>query len=270
MDKEFAKTREIKKYKDGKSALVVDKIVVEEPLEISITVPGEEKKNISITMRTPGNDPELALGFLFTEGIIIEPHHVLKVEEEENKINVYLKEGVKIDFHKLERHFYTSSSCGVCGKSSIESIRTVCQYDFDAFPIKLEPGIILSLAEKVRQQQDVFEQTGGLHACALFDNKGSLMHVFEDIGRHNALDKLVGHAFENGLLPLNNHLLLLSGRASFELIQKSAMAGIRCVLAVGAPSTLAIELADEFGLTLIGFLNKNRFNVYTGNQRVLF
>ncbi|MBT8228875.1 MAG: formate dehydrogenase accessory sulfurtransferase FdhD [Bacteroidia bacterium] len=269
MDNEFAKSREINRFIDGKSKVVVDSVAIEEPLEISLTPSGSEKKNISITMRTPGNDNDLAIGFLFTEGIVSEPQQLLKVITDENKVNVHLKEGVSIDFKKLERHFYTSSSCGVCGKSSIESIRTVCSYDFDAYAINISSDIILSLPGKVRQQQDVFEQTGGLHACALFDTAGKLLTVFEDIGRHNALDKLIGHAFQQNMLPLNNHLLLLSGRASFELIQKAAMAGIRFVMAVGAPSSLAIELAEEFGLTLLGFLNENRYNVYTGNQRII-
>ena len=268
MDQDNTKTREIYKFKDNKVSVLRDKVAVEEPLEIGITAHGQMKKNISVTMRTPGNDTELAMGFLFTEGIILDSNQIKDVQCDENKVNITLLESVHIDFRKLERHFYTTSSCGICGKSSIDSIRTECQFDYDAYAMSITPQIILSLTSRVREEQNVFEQTGGLHACALFDMEGLLIRVFEDVGRHNALDKLIGDAFLKNELPLNKHLLLLSGRASFELIQKSAMAGIRFILSVGAPSSLAVELADEFGLTLIGFLSDKRFNIYSGHHRV--
>lgn len=246
----------------------LDHLAIEEPLEISILLPGALPKNISITMRTPGRDQELALGFLLTEGILT---HIKEVEEctfGENTILVKLNQQSAFDMSKLDRHFYTSSSCGVCGKASIDSIKTVCRLDLSASDWTVEEGILFNLPHLLRKEQEIFQHTGGIHAAALFTREGQFISMQEDVGRHNALDKLIGQKLMDRELPLNNHLLLLSGRASFELIQKAAMAGIQFVMAVGAPSSLAVELAKEFKMTLIGFLNQERFNIYSGKERI--
>ncbi|MES2381930.1 MAG: formate dehydrogenase accessory sulfurtransferase FdhD [Bacteroidota bacterium] len=261
-----------------------DLLAVEEPLEIRIGYglkTQREQRNISVTMRTPGHDFELALGFLFTEGIIESSQQIAQIryctelntqENNENIVRVELHEDVVIDFSKLQRNFYTTSSCGVCGKASIDAIKTVCQNQNPVSDFKVHESIILSLPDQLRAQQNVFEYTGGLHACALFDVKGTIKLLREDVGRHNALDKLIGAIVgqtntENLFV---DTVLLLSGRASFELIQKAAMAGIPVICAVGAPSSLAVATAKEFGITLIGFLRDKRFNIYTNEQRISF
>ncbi|MCK0147731.1 formate dehydrogenase accessory sulfurtransferase FdhD [Arenibacter sp. F26102] len=249
-----------------------DAIAVEEPLEISISVLNADSpiknKSISITMRTPGHDRDLALGFLFTEGIIIASHQISMVVRDENSINVQLNNSEEIDLSKLERHFYTSSSCGVCGKASIEALKTVCRLPSSPSNFLIEKNLIKSFPGILQQQQNIFNNTGGIHAAALFNTHGQLINVREDVGRHNALDKLLGHSLQQEQLPLNRHLLFLSGRASFELIQKAAMAGIHFIMAVGAPSSLAVELALEHDITLIGFLSETRYNIYTGANRI--
>ena len=256
----------IVKFTDQKLNPYDDTISIEEPLEISLVYFNEgkkTKKNISITMRTPGQDDALAIGFLFTEGIISDFETVDKISQtNENEISIHLKENCVIDLSKIERHFYTSSSCGVCGKSSIDSIRVAKPRVSIAPQVKFSPTLFLSLNEKVRTQQSVFESTGGLHASALFDKEGNLISLFEDVGRHNALDKLIGDAFSKKLFPLNEHVLFLSGRASFELIQKAVMAEIPVICALGAPSSLAVSLAKEYQISLIGFLKNNSFNIY--------
>ncbi len=266
---------EIIKIGDQRSDNTMDYLAVEEPLEIRLhygTFDRRLSKNISITMRTPGNDVELAKGFLFTEGIISSKTDVAGVSPnafDENIIEVSLNENVSIDLKKIERHFYTSSSCGVCGKSSIDSVRTVVPMTNDSGNLKVNTPTLLQLPSTLRAQQDVFEYTGGLHASALFDASGNLIMMREDVGRHNALDKLIGTALEQDLIPVSNHILLLSGRASFELIQKAAMAGIKIVAAVGAPSSLAVNLAKDFKMTLVGFLRDERFNIYNGIERIV-
>lgn len=249
-----------------------DVLAIEEPIEISISVydaqPVILHKNISITMRTPGNDLDLALGFLFTEGIIFSPKQVSNHIFGENEIEIILNDADSLDLSKIERHFYTSSSCGVCGKASIESLRTVCRLSPEKDPFKIDKHILKTFPDLLRKKQAVFESTGGLHAAALFNLNGDLVNLREDVGRHNALDKLIGWGFQKNLLPLNSHLLLLSGRASFELIQKAVMAGIPLIMAVGAPSSLAVQLAKDFDITLIGFLNKHKYNVYCGAERI--
>ncbi len=258
-----------------------DLLAVEEPLEIRIVygpVLNRQQKNISVTMCTPGNDMELATGFLFTEGIIRNKEDILISNSilessiagsDGNIVTVELGTEVSFDQKKIERHFYTSSSCGVCGKSSIDTVKNI----FNNKPVKdnfrINASLVINLPELLRKQQEVFEHTGGLHASALFDLDGRLLLTREDVGRHNALDKLVGAALASGQLPLDQHILLLSGRASFELIQKAAMAGIKIVCAVGAPSSLAVELAKETEITLIGFLRDKRFNIYSGEQRII-
>jgi FdhD protein len=183
---------------------------------------------------------------------------------DENLVMVSLQPDFLFDLQKLERHFYTSSSCGVCGKGSLDAVKTAVSAEclLPETPWLVRPEVIYSLPEKLRQAQETFDATGGLHACALFDAEGNLLSSREDVGRHNALDKLIGHYFRHAQIPLNQHMLMLSGRASFELLQKAAMAGIRCVCAVGAPSSLAVETANEFGIVLVGFLREGRFNVY--------
>lgn len=258
------------------SQVAEDLLAVEAPLEISIMY-GEEsdrkRKNISVTMCTPGNEEELAVGFLFTEGIIRRSEDVLNVHPYHgtgnNSVLVELKPGIVFDPQKIERHFYTSSSCGVCGKSSIDAVRQEFSETPSTDSLQVRKEVLTTLPEILRKHQQVFEHTGGLHASALFDPLGHLLLTREDVGRHNALDKLIGAALGRGATPLDDHVLLLSGRASFELIQKAAMAGIRIVCAVGAPSSLAVELAVETGMTLIGFLREGRFNIYSGEQRVV-
>lgn len=263
----------IVKFTDQKLNPYDDTISIEEPLEISLVYFNEgkkTKKNISITMRTPGQDDALAIGFLFTEGIISDFETVDKISQtNENEISIHLKENCVIDLSKIERHFYTSSSCGVCGKSSIDSIRVAKPRVSIAPQVKFSPTLFLSLNEKVRTQQSVFESTGGLHASALFDKEGNLISLFEDVGRHNALDKLIGDAFSKKLFPLNEHVLFLSGRASFELIQKAVMAEIPVICALGAPSSLAVSLAKEYQISLIGFLKNNSFNIYCDAYNLL-
>ena len=251
-----------------------DELAIEEPLEIQIiykTINNRIQKTISITMRTPGNDEELALGFLFTEGIIQNKKQVTKTDISvlENKASITIRENEIINLPNTERNFYTTSSCGVCGKTSIDAIKTISAYSNIEDEIRLSTNVFYQLEKQLRKQQAVFESTGGLHASALFDLEGNFITLREDVGRHNALDKLIGAAFLKNELPLTNKILLLSGRASFELIQKATMAGIKIIAAVGAPSSLAVQLAEETGITLIGFLRNEGFNIYTGEQRIV-
>jgi FdhD protein len=245
----------------------LDTAAIEEPLEISV-ICGTEKKIISITMRTPGNDEELAAGFLFTEGIITDYNCIDSFSEGINSVTVRIKENVSVNLKSSDRNFYMTSSCGVCGKSSIDSVRTNSQYKIDLSKDIASKKVILSLPETLRKHQSIFDSTGGLHASGLFDFNGNFIALKEDVGRHNALDKLAGYALQNKLVPASNNILLLSGRASFELIQKALMIGIPVVCAVGAPSSLAIDLAKENNITLIGFLRENRFNIYTHPGRI--
>lgn len=249
-----------------------DLLAVEQPLEIRIVYgSGKERqqKNISVTMCTPGHDAELATGFLFTEGIISGKEDIITcVSPGDNIVIAELKPGISFDPKKIERHFYTSSSCGVCGKSSIDAVKNVFNTSEAKDSIVTTASVFTKLPDTLRKQQEVFEYTGGLHASALFDLDGDLLLTREDVGRHNALDKLIGASLIAGSVPLNKHILLLSGRASFELIQKAAMAGIKIVGAVGAPSSLAVELAKECEMTLVGFLRDGRFNIYCGEQRI--
>jgi FdhD protein len=271
----------VTKVRGNTIASLSDALAVEEPLEIRLAYGSMDDrvvKNVSVTMRTPGNDEELATGFLFTEGIIsgkndletVSHRFIACAADKQNVIQVELGAGVLPTLKHMERNFYTTSSCGVCGKGSIASIKTVSRFNADELAdISITPEQLLALPRLLREHQDVFEATGALHGCALFNTNGKLLILREDVGRHNALDKLIGAALEAGLLPLDKQVLLLSGRASFELVQKAAMAGIRIVAAVGAPSSLAVELAGEFGITLIGFLRDQRFNIYTMEHRIL-
>jgi len=257
-----------------------DHVAVEEPLEIqlsSMTADAAAAKSISITMRTPGHDVELALGFLFTEAIISSDDYVSEASHTgaadpetglKNIIRIELKPGVEIDFAKLQRHFYTTSSCGVCGKASIDALRVAGQKSLENKGATYSHGLIAALPDKLRQQQQVFSQTGGLHAAAVFDEKGDLVVVREDVGRHNAVDKVVGALLLSGELPASERGLLVSGRASFELVQKALVAGITTLIAVSAPSSLAVSLAREYGMTLVGFLRGETYNIYAGADRI--
>ena len=260
-----------------------DLVAIEEPLEIRIGfrgADGRDEKSVSITMRTPGNDEELAVGFLFTEGLLGSAAEVVEVwhrsppvpgdADLRNVIRVDLVDEASIDFARLERHFYTTSSCGVCGKASLEALNTQSRYSDVLLQsdFSIATADIMNLTQKLMSEQKVFGETGGLHASGLFDASGNIHIVREDVGRHNAMDKLIGRLFLDGGLPATDHGVLVSGRTSFELVQKVAMAGVPMLAAVGAPSSLAIDVAREFGITLIGFLRDGRFNVYSADQRI--
>ncbi len=257
-----------------------DFLAVEEPLEIRLKFHDQGQmveQSLSITMRTPGNDTELAAGFLLTEGIIqshgdfagIRPAKTVRSSHEScNTLVVELNPDVKFDSSKLTRHFYTTSSCGVCGKASLEALQVQqCPLIPKDRPLVADE-VIRQLARKLRQQQSVFEKTGGLHAAGLFDVEGQLIGLYEDVGRHNAVDKLIGNQLLAQKVPLNDYLMMVSGRSSFEILQKAMMAGIPMVAAVSAPSSLAVDLARQFGMTLMGFVRDGRFNIYTGSHRV--
>ena len=264
----------IKKASDGKMLDLDDHLAIEEPLEILLQyfLEGKYKiKNISVTMRTPGSDNELAVGFLFTEGIIQSRNQLQEVRESDsngNRVQIILDKSATPLLRNSERNFYTTSSCGVCGKESIEAIKTISVYPDCLDEISLNTKLFYTLQDQLKKQQVIFESTGGLHASALFDLDGNFEMLREDVGRHNALDKLIGAALLNDQLPLSSKILLLSGRVSFELVQKAMMAGIKVIAGVGAPSSLAVQLAIERGITLIGFLSIDRFNIYSAKERI--
>ena len=257
-----------------------DSVAVEEPLEIQLSYTRRgirAVKSISITMRTPGSDRELAAGFLLTEGVIpdgaaIEAWESPDIGKREagNVIRAVLRDGVEVDMRSLERNFYMTSSCGVCGKTSLEALHVAGRIALDPDRPVWDAALIGALPAALRADQAIFEATGGLHGAALFGAGGSLVATREDVGRHNAVDKLIGSQVLAGSVPLSGCLLLVSGRASFELVQKAVMAGIPILAAVGAPSSLAVDLARQFGATLLGFVGRDRFNVYTGAQRLRF
>ena len=264
----------VKKITTSSAEVVDDLVAVEEPLEIQLSVLREGRRverPLSITMRTPGQDAELAVGFLCTEGLIRSAGEVEDVREAgRNRICVVLREGVEVDFSRLERHFYTSSSCGVCGKASLEALKMDHEKPFgDAGPF-ISQEVLRGLPSRLRGSQEAFAETGGLHAAALFDGAGSLQLLREDVGRHNAVDKVAGAILRgNGFRP-GESLLMVSGRTSFEILQKTIRAGVPVLAAVGAPSSLAVELANLFNVTLLGFLSAQRFNIYSAPERVLF
>jgi FdhD protein len=278
--KQSVKHRTIVKVSNKATSEVKDLLAVEEPLEIRLgygPADSRKQKTLAITMRTPGNDEALVLGFLYSENIINSKKDILSVkpcvnketgELEDNVIRVELTAGFEVDLERLNRNFYTTSSCGVCGKASIELIETVCSQRIqNAFSVSKK--VILDLSAKLKSDQLVFSVTGGLHATALFNENGKLELIQEDVGRHNAFDKAVGKKLLEKNIPLNKNIGLVSGRTSFELLQKAVMAGLPILCAIGAPSSLAVELAEEFNITLIGFLKENRFNIYTNPERIL-
>ena len=266
----------VRVVKEGRIRVRPDTLATEEPLEIRL-ISGDVRQTAAVTMRTPGADFELAAGFLYGEGIVRSPEDILKIsycvdadldaEQQYNIVNVKLRGSRDYDPKSLERHFYTTSACGVCGKASLE------QLELRGCPTIL-PGpnvaaeVIYSLPEKLRKAQGLFEATGGLHAAALFDARGNLVALKEDVGRHNATDKLVGWALLEGRLPLSNHIVMVSGRSSFEILQKCLAAEVPVVCAISAPSSLAVDVARRFGMTLVGFLRGKRFNVYNGHERI--
>jgi FdhD protein len=273
---------EVRRFRGGSLGAAPDPdfVATEEPFEIRLGYSRNDgsraEEPVSVTMRTPGHDEDLAVGFLFTEGIIRARSDVQRVVARGqraadgliNVVRVELAPGVPVNFKRLERNFYMTSSCGVCGKASIDAVAVQGHYDIGAMDFRMSGKALGGLPEALKARQAVFEQTGGLHASGLFDAMGAVVALREDVGRHNALDKLVGQALMRGEVPLTNRGVIVSGRASFELMQKSKMAGVPLVAAVGAPSSLAVELAREFGITLVGFLKSDRFNVYTRPDRI--
>jgi FdhD protein len=266
----------VRVVEDGSTRVRPDTLATEEPMEVRL-ISGSVRQTIAVTMRTPGADFELAAGFLYGENIVSSPDDIGKIsycvdadvdaEQHYNIVNVELRGGREYDLRPLERHFYTTSACGVCGKASLE------QLELRSCPV-IPPGpeiaaeTIYSLPNKLREAQGLFEATGGLHAAALFDAEGNLVALKEDVGRHNATDKLVGWALLEGQLPLSDQIVMVSGRSSFEIMQKCLVAGVPIVCAISAPSSLAVDVARGFGMTLVGFLRGNKFNVYAGSQRI--
>lgn len=259
------------KWRDGSAAVTRDDaLAAEQPLEIRV-----RGKAVSVTMRTPGGAPqdaELAAGFLLSEGLIQDHTDIVRIAacaraRDGDVINVFLRPGITLDRAQLQRHTFMSSSCGVCGKACIESVRQHFEPILDA--PRIEPQTLLKLPDRMRLAQHTFDRTGGLHAAGLFDERGQLLVVREDIGRHNAVDKVLGHAWLNGWLPLDQHVLLVSGRVSFEIVQKALAGRIPYLAAVSAPSSLAVEFAQDNGQTLIGFLRDGRMNLYSHSMRVV-
>jgi FdhD protein len=275
--KPFVVPSKVKRINGQGASHEADLLAVEEPLEIRVGYGSEtarEQITLAVTMRTPGNDFELVVGFLYSEGLIkhygdVESMHYCTPRtetEKENIVRVELKPAVVIDFKRVQRNFYTTSSCGICGKSSIETIQQQCEKVIDNYTVSSD--VIQLLPERLQRAQTIFEHTGGLHGVAAFNLQGELLVVHEDVGRHNAFDKVLGEALIRDKIALYRSIMIVSGRASFELIQKAALGGVPMVCAIGAPSSLAVKLAQEMGITLIGFLRKDKFNIYSGEQRV--
>ena len=257
-----------------------DHVAVEEPLEIRLgysTPDGRAARSISITMRTPGDDQQLAAGFLYTESIVRRASDITLIDPcgppapdsgNHNVVRVELGPDVEVDLGRLQRHFYTTSSCGVCGKTSLDALRVIGAEPMHDNELAFDKKVLTAVPDSLRASQDTFEKTGGLHAAAAFSSKGDLIVTMEDVGRHNAVDKVIGSLLLEDRLPASDLGLIVSGRASFELMQKTLIAGMPLLAAVSAPSSLAVQLAQDFGMTLIGFLRGDTFNIYSGEQRV--
>ena len=265
--------RPVLRVRDGVISRRPDTLAAEEPMEIRVN-----GRPLTVTMRTPGGDFDLAIGFLVSEGVVHSADDVASVRycagatadggNTYNVVDVGLAAHVPPPDASLERSFYTTSSCGLCGKASLEAVRTSSAWSVAEDTLRVTPELLTTLPERLREAQRVFDSTGGLHAAGLFDADGNLLCVREDVGRHNAVDKVIGHALREGLVPLRNSMLMVSGRASFELVQKAVMAGIPLLAAVSAPSSLAVDLADDNGLTLVGFLRGSSMNIYAGTDRI--
>jgi len=269
------------KYKQNQTSTIDELVSIEEPLEMIIYY----KKNndwinnsISITMRTPKNDEDLIIGLLFSEGIIQKTSEIKKVEllghktgkfKLQNKIRVTLNNSKNLDVKHLRRNFLTNSSCGICGKASMDSLEIICKTKINKDNPKIKNSLITRIPKLLMQKQSEFSKTGGIHASALFDQNGKVLVIREDIGRHNALDKVIGHSFKNSIFDTKNQFIACSGRLSFELVQKTLMANIGLLMGVGAPTSLAIDLAKRFDITLIGFVKTDSFNIYCGENRIL-
>ncbi|MFD9031343.1 formate dehydrogenase accessory sulfurtransferase FdhD [Streptomyces sp. NPDC059567] len=265
--------RRVLRVREGVSSHRPDTLAAEEPMEIRVG-----GRPLTVTMRTPGDDFDLAAGFLVSEGVVHAAADVAGIRycaggtadggNTYNVVDVALAPGVAAPDASLERNFYTTSSCGLCGKAGLDAVRTTAAWSVAEDPLRIAPDVVTALPDRLRAAQRVFDTTGGLHAAGLFSAGGELLCLREDVGRHNAVDKVVGHALRSGLLPLRDAVLMVSGRASFELVQKAVMAGVPMLAAVSAPSSLAVDLAEESGLTLVGFLRGASMNVYTGAERL--
>ncbi|MEU3660656.1 formate dehydrogenase accessory sulfurtransferase FdhD [Streptomyces sp. NPDC032940] len=265
--------RRVLRVREGVASARPDTLAVEEPMEIRVG-----GRALTITMRTPGDDFDLAAGFLVGEGVVHAAADVAGIRycsgatadggNTYNIVDVALSPGVPAPDTSLERHFYTTSACGLCGRAGLDAVRTVAAWPVAEDPLRLAPELLATFPGRLRSAQKVFDSTGGLHAAGLFSAEGELLCLREDVGRHNAVDKVVGHALRSGLLPLRSSVLMVSGRASFELVQKAVTAGIPLLAAVSAPSSLAVDLAAESGMTLVGFLRGTSMNVYTGAERL--
>lgn len=265
--------RRVLQVRDGELSHRPDALAAEEPMEIRVN-----GRPLTVTMRTPGDDFDLAVGFLVSEGVVHRTSDVSSARycagatddgsNTYNVVDVVLDPGVPAPDASLERNFYTTSSCGLCGKASLEAVRTSSAWSVAEDPLRISTELLVSLPGRLREAQRVFDSTGGLHAAGLFSATGELLCLREDVGRHNAVDKVIGHAVRTGALPLRGTVLMVSGRASFELVQKAVMAGIPMLAAVSAPSSLAAELAEDSGLTLVGFLRGSSMNVYAGEARL--
>ena len=269
------------KYKKNKPSDIEDLVSIEEPLEMAVRYKkGNEwvDNSISITMRTPKNDEDLIIGLLFCEGIIQKKSDIEKVEsigekvgkfDLQNKVRVTLNNGENLDIKHLRRNFLTNSSCGVCGKTSMDSLEIICKTKINSNIPKIQNSLITKIPNLLRESQSEFSKTGGIHASALFNKAGEPLVIKEDVGRHNALDKVIGYSLKNSLFDTKNQFIACSGRLSFELVQKTLMANIGLLMGVGAPTSLAIDLAKRFDMTLIGFVKSDSFNIYCGGNRIL-
>jgi len=269
------------KYKSNKLSTIDDLVSVEEPLEMMVCYKKNNKwvnESISITMRTPNNDEDLIVGLLFCEGIISKKSEIKKIEflgdkvgefKIQNKIQITLNSGDNLDIKKLRRNFLTNSSCGVCGKTSMDSLEIICKTKINRNLPKIKSSLITKVPDILRKSQSEFSKTGGIHASGLFNLSGKPLVIREDVGRHNALDKIIGYSFKNSIFNTKNQFIACSGRLSFELVQKSLMANIGLLMGVGAPTSLAIDLAKRSDMTLIGFVKSDSFNIYCGENRIL-